>query len=90
MKIRRGFVSNSSSTCFICGEWIEEGEHICAKCTIDELKRVDVNRFAKWVCNKHGLDYDVLFEEYMLQQGSRYTETYKRLLEVEGRDGKHL
>jgi hypothetical protein len=57
MKIRTGFVSNSSSTCFICGGWCDEDDDLCDACAKEKKgKRVFARDFLKWLVKTKRVD----------------------------------
>lgn len=64
MKIRDGFVSNSSSCSFTCPKchhvssgWDWEDAPICSVCGTDP-NTYPTEDFAKFLCKKHDLDYE--------------------------------
>lgn len=65
MKIRNGFVSNSSSSCFVCGDWIGESETICGQCHIKQIIELVLDEVKKLYPNvdiKPEEMYDVLMK----------------------------
>jgi hypothetical protein len=73
LKIRKGFVSNSSSTSFTCpicqrsfSGWDWDEDPVCPKCGI----HIDNSKsFPEFICEKHNLNMQEEFE--------RYKETFK-------------
>jgi hypothetical protein len=65
MKIRTGFVSNSSSTCFICDVSVSEDEQFCSSCL---LKMVLAPDFLRWLSKKHNVPIDESFITNILQE----------------------
>jgi predicted nucleic acid-binding Zn ribbon protein len=69
MKIRLGFVSNSSSTCFVCGTWCDGDEDICDDCRKNRRDQ-NADAFYKWLCIRLQLNAESaqnlknLFDEY--------------------------
>jgi|MudIll2142460700_1097286.scaffolds.fasta_scaffold271837_2 hypothetical protein len=59
MKIRTGFVSNSSSTCFICGERCEgDPDELCFDCAEKMGPQVYARDYTLWMAKKIGITLD--------------------------------
>ena len=68
MKIRNGFVSNSSSTSFYCpvcrthfSGWDWDEDPVCPECNVHIN---DANSFDKYLCDKYNLNIEEELESY--------------------------
>lgn len=49
MKIRNGFVSNSSSSCFVCHAHINENDDLCDKCKSNQNVEIFLDIFEPYL-----------------------------------------
>jgi hypothetical protein len=65
MKLRIGFVSNSSLSCFICGTWIGENEEFCDVCGVKDTLKTHLSSFIDFFLSNAGLSKEQVITKYI-------------------------